>query len=193
LKKKWKFWLLLKRAPQDNVIFRNRERLNIIVSFVNNHLYLIQRIIKLTLWLQTVIYLLDKILLIARNQLITPIDELYFDWFFRLTRIYANLCCDKDKETVTEEFKQLLYSHVFEYNSKKIIKRFVGKDDKMITDLREMIQWDKDQRSHFIQELRSNQDKYRQKPFMTEKLYLLGRKRAKNNMSNFYSKNSMHS
>jgi hypothetical protein len=63
----------------------------------------------------------------------------------------------------------------------------------MITDLREMIQWDKDQRSHFIQELRSNQDKYRQKPFMTEKLYLLGRKRAKNNMSNFYSKNSMHS
>ncbi len=193
MKKKWKFWLLLKRAPQDNVIFRNRERLNIIVSFVNNHLYLIQRIIKLTLWLQTVIYLLDKILLIARNQLITPIDELYFDWFFRLTRIYANLCCDKDKETVTEEFKQLLYSHVFEYNSKKIIKRFVGKDDKMITDLREMIQWDKDQRSHFIQELRSNQDKYRQKPFMTEKLYLLGRKRAKNNMSNFYSKNSMHS
>jgi len=101
----------------------------------------------------------DKTVLIARNELIAPIDELYFDRFFRLIRIYANLCFDKDKETVTEEVKQLLYSHVFEYNSKKIIKRFVRKDDKMIPDLREMIQWDKDQRSHFIQELRSDQDK----------------------------------
>ena len=60
-----------------------------------------------------------------------------------------------------------------EYNSKKIIKRFVGGDVFMIDELRKMAQWNTNEKSQSIEELQSNQKFYRDRPLITEKIYLI--------------------
>jgi len=42
----------------------------------------------------------DKMVFIARNDPITSTEQRYFDRFFRLIRIYTNLFCDKNKESI---------------------------------------------------------------------------------------------
>ncbi|CAF4051701.1 unnamed protein product, partial [Rotaria sp. Silwood2] len=117
----------------------------------------------------------DKIVFIARNEPITTTDQRYFDRFFRQIRIYANLCFNEDKKTLTKDARNQLDSLIFEYNSKKIIKRFVGPKTTIIDELRKMVQWNTNEKSAFIEELRSNPDLYRLRPLMTEKIYLISK------------------
>jgi len=68
-----------------------------------------------------------------------------------------------------------LESLVFEYNSKKIIKHFRGQKSIIIDELREMVQWNTNEKGQFIEELRSNQNLYRDSPLTTEKIYLISK------------------
>ncbi len=115
----------------------------------------------------------DRIVFIARNESITPTDQRYFDRFFRQIRIYANLCFDKDKEAIISEAKDQLESLIFEYNAEKIINRIIGRNDMFINELREMIRWNTNEKSPFIEELQSNPQLYRDHPSTTEEYYLI--------------------
>jgi hypothetical protein len=66
-----------------------------------------------------------------------------------------------------------LDSLVFEYNSKKIISRFTGRHPEVIDGLRKMVQCNTDEKRVFVKELRSNQDSYKNRPLMTEKMCLI--------------------
>ncbi|CAF0892498.1 unnamed protein product [Rotaria sordida] len=116
----------------------------------------------------------DKIVFIARNEPITINDEQYFDRFFRQIRIYASLaslCSFKDK--AIQEAEDQLYSLVCAYNSKKMMKYFIGRNSTVIDGLKEMVKWDTDEKRHFVEELRSNKNHYTDNPLMTEKVYLI--------------------
>ena len=115
----------------------------------------------------------DRVVFIARNEPITATDQRYFDRFFRQIRTYANLCFDKDKAAVTLDERDQMKSLVFEYNSKKIINRFIGRTATVIDELRKMVQWNTKEKSPFIEELRSNSKLYRDRPSITEKFRLI--------------------
>ncbi|CAF2075854.1 unnamed protein product [Rotaria magnacalcarata] len=113
----------------------------------------------------------DQMVFIARNEPTTTTDERYFDRFFREIRIYTSLCLANDK--AIEEAKDQLDSFVFEYNSKKIINYFVGRNSTVIDGLRKIVQWNTNEKCHFIEELRSNKEYYINYPLLTEKIYLI--------------------
>jgi hypothetical protein len=116
----------------------------------------------------------DQIVFIARNEPITINDKRYFDRFFCQIRTYATLvrlCSTKDK--AIKDAKDQLDSLVFEFNSKKMINYFIGRNSTVIDGLRKMVQRNTDENYHFIEELRSNKESYRDNPLMTEKIFLL--------------------
>jgi hypothetical protein len=122
----------------------------------------------------------DKTVYIARNDPITASDQRYFDRFFHHIQIYAHLCFDHDKKTVIKKIKHELDSLVFEYNSKKIIRRFTGRHRKVIDGLTKILQWNTDEKCVFIKELQSNQESnqesYRNQPLMTDEWCLISKK-----------------
>ncbi|CAF2705497.1 unnamed protein product [Rotaria sp. Silwood2] len=124
----------------------------------------------------TAIYvdLSDKVVFIARNEPIIINDERYFDRFFRQIRTYAtlaSLCSIKDK--AIKEAKDQLDSLVCEYNSKKMMNYFIGRNSTVIDGLRKMVKWNTDEKCPFVEELRSNKESYTDDPLMTEKVYLI--------------------
>lgn len=110
--------------------------------------------------------------LIARNEPISPNDERYFDRFFRQMRIYASLCFNKEKTSIVSDADTQLRSLVFEYNSKKIVNRFLDRKSQLIDQLRKMAEWNATEKSRFVDELRSHPELYRDKPLAAEKIYL---------------------
>jgi hypothetical protein len=130
----------------------------------------------------------DKTVHIARNGPITASDQRYFDRFFSHIQIYAHLCFDDNKETATEKIKWELDSHVFEYNSKKIISRFIGRHSEVIDGLRKLVQCNTDEKSVFIKELQSNQESYRNRPLMTEEWFLISEKYSEDDYIEFLLK-----
>ena len=121
------------------------------------------------------VHRVDQVVLVARNEPITAIDERYFDRFFRQIRIYANVCFDKEKARIVSDVDAQLRSLVFEYNSKKIIKRVLDGKNRMGDQLRRMSRWNSDEKSRFVDELRSHPELYRNRPLATEKVYLLSK------------------
>ncbi len=103
----------------------------------------------------------DKTVYIARNGPIKASDRRYFDRFFSHIKTYAHSCFDDDKKRATEEIKRELDSDVFQYNSKKIIRHFIGRHPVVVDRLREMVQYNTDERRDFIKVLRSNPESYR--------------------------------
>jgi hypothetical protein len=72
---------------------------------------------------------------------------------------------------------------------KRIIKRFIGPKAIIIDYLRKMVQWDTNEKSRFIEELRSNPTSYRVKPTATEKIYLILKKYTEEDYVQFLFKN----
>ena len=70
-------------------------------------------------WLQ------KRQLLIARNKPLKSDDEIYFNRFFGLIRIYSRFCLTSDEQGMTETHS-ILESTVFEYNKDKCIKRILN-------------------------------------------------------------------
>ncbi len=68
-----------------------------------------------------------------------------------------------------------MQSIVFKYNSDKIIKRFTGKNN-IIRELKEIVQWNTNEKTSIIEELRTNRQAYINKRLMTEILYLIEEK-----------------
>lgn len=120
----------------------------------------------------------EKIVYIARNEAITVNDRRYFDRFFRQIRTYAYLCVDRNKEIASSQAQDQFESLVFEYNSKKIINRFLGRCPTVIDQLERMIEWKTDELTPFVDELRSNPKIYRNCPSITEKFQLILNKRT---------------
>jgi hypothetical protein len=114
----------------------------------------------------------DKTVYIARNGPITASDQRYFDRFFRQIQIYAHLCFDDDKKTATEKIKCELDSHVFEYSSKRIIRRFTGRHPEVIDGLRKIVQCNTDEKRVFIEKFRSKQESDRNHLLITDKYCL---------------------
>lgn len=114
-----------------------------------------------------------KMIYIARNESINVNDERYFDRLCRQIRIYAHLCFDKNKEAASSEALDQLESLIFDYNSKKIVNRFLGQYPLIIDQLRKMIQWNTDEIRPFVEQLQLNPEVYRDHPLITEKIYLI--------------------
>ncbi|CAF5033435.1 unnamed protein product, partial [Rotaria sp. Silwood1] len=131
----------------------------------------------------------DKIVFIARNEPITTNDERYFDRFFRQIRNYAGLAslCSINDQTI-KEAKDQLDSFIFEYNSKKMINYFIGRHSTIIDGLRKMVQWNTNEKCHFVEELRSNKEFYIDDPLMTEKVYLISKNYTEEDYMDFLLK-----
>ncbi|CAF5093583.1 unnamed protein product, partial [Rotaria sp. Silwood1] len=71
------------------------------------------------------LWLKKKQILITRNKLLTNDDEIYFNRFFDLIRIYSSDCLSLNKQGMIETHA-ILRSIVFEYNKDKCIKRIIG-------------------------------------------------------------------
>jgi hypothetical protein len=69
-------------------------------------------------------WLENKQVLICRNEPLTNDDQIYFDLFFSLIRIFAHFCLISNEKGMNETNSTLL-SIVLEYNKEKCIKRIV--------------------------------------------------------------------
>ncbi|UJR38348.1 hypothetical protein I4U23_031018 [Adineta vaga] len=114
----------------------------------------------------------ERCVFVSRNDPIAATDERYFNGFFRLIRIYANLCFSNHQQ-IADEVRDQLRCHVLECNSKKIIHRFIGRNEMIIDRLQKMLQWNQKEKDLFISELQSNSKLYKERPLMTEKLCLI--------------------
>ncbi|CAF4339628.1 unnamed protein product [Rotaria socialis] len=106
----------------------------------------------------------DHVIFIARNEPITATDE-------QPSLTYMSSIKDK----AIEEARDQLDSIIFEYNSKKIINYFAGRNSKVIHGLIKMVRWNTHEKYHFIEELQSNKEYYRNYPLMTDKIFLISK------------------
>lgn len=118
------------------------------------------------------VHLAQKTVLIARNDPISNEDHRYFDRFFGMLRVYSNTCFDPGNTATSADAEKILRSLIYQYNAKKIIKRFISRNGKVIDRLQKFIHLKPDP-TPFIDELRSNSRLYREKPAMTEKCELI--------------------
>lgn len=117
--------------------------------------------------------LVKKVVLIARNDLISSHDRRYFDQFFTSIRVYANLCFEQDKKKSPDDIYDLLRSIILAYNSKKILKRFKSPKSVIVGQLRKIVDSIEMKQMMFIDELRTNRKVYTDNPKTTEKLHLI--------------------
>ncbi|UJR37167.1 hypothetical protein I4U23_029876 [Adineta vaga] len=130
------------------------------------------------------VYQGEQCVLISRNDPIAANDERYFNGFFRLIRIYANLCFSNNKQ-IADEVRVQLRCHVLEYNSKKIIHRFIGRNEMIVDQLQKMLRSNQKEKDLFISELQSNSKLYKERPLMTEKLFLITKNRSEEDYVQF--------
>ncbi|CAF3819877.1 unnamed protein product [Rotaria sp. Silwood1] len=85
------------------------------------------------------LWLKKKQILITRNKLLTNDDEIYFNRFFDLIRIYSSYCLSLNKQGMIETHA-ILRSIVFEYNKVKCINRIIdSKFDTAISSLEALL------------------------------------------------------
>ena len=120
------------------------------------------------------VHLQEKTVLIARNEAISHEDRRYFDRFFSLIRIYSSVCFDRNFTKTSADVYQLLCSLVYEYNARKMMKRFSSSKNVIVDRLKKFVHSNPDP-TRFMQELQSNSKVYREKPATTEKIGLLSK------------------
>jgi len=123
------------------------------------------------------VHLQEKTVLIARNEAVSHEDQRYFDRFFSLMRIYSSVCFDRNFTKTSTDAYQLLSSLVYEYNARKIIKRFSSSKNVIVDRLKKFVHSNPDH-TRFIHELQSNSKVYREKPTTTEKIDLISKNRS---------------